>query len=99
MGFSPGEIRHLAVAEKTGAGSLSLENAEINTDWRQYRRQFKVGRTIVDRLSALMFHNDFLAKLVMASPLTPAIYKVASPLKSSDEKELSRQLNKGRIYY
>ena len=99
MGFSPQKVKHLAVAEKAGIGSLRLEDAEINTDWRQYRRQFKVGRTIVDWLSALMFHNDFLARLVMASPLTPAIYKVASLLKSPDEKELSRQLNKGRKYY
>ena len=99
MGFSPRKVKHLAVAEQAGIGSLSLEDAEINTDWRQYRRQFKVGRTIVDRLSALIFHNDFLARLVMASPLSPAIYKVAGLLKSSDEKELSRQLNKGRKYY
>lgn len=99
MGFSPREVKHLTVAEKAGIGSLNLEDVEVNTDWRQYRRQFKVGRTIVDRLSTLIFHSDFLARLVMTSPLSPAIYKAASLLKSPDEKELSRQLNKGRTYY
>ena len=94
MGFSPQRVDHIAVAERAGLGSTNLEDVEINQHWEQYHRQFKVGKTLIDRVSSLLFHSDALAKLVMSSPLTPVIYKAASLLKSREEKEIAEQLGK-----
>ncbi len=92
MGFTPRKLNHLVLAEKAGLGSLDLADGRINKDWRPYRRQFEVQKTRVDRLSSLLFHSDALARLVMDSPLTPAIYKVASVLRNSDERDLADQM-------
>lgn len=94
MGFSPQRIKHIAVTEKAGIGSLSLEDVEINGDWKKYKRQFQITKTLIDRASGLLFRSDALAKLVMDSPLTPVIYKIAGLLRSSDEKEVASQLGK-----
>lgn len=94
MGFSPQKTKHIVVAEKAGLGSLNIEHAEINQDWKQYRRQFQLERTFLDKASTLLFHSDALAKLVMDSPLTSVIYKLAGLLRSSDEKEVAKQMGK-----
>lgn len=96
MGFSPQMIEHLVIAERAGLGSTKLETMEINQGWQQYERQFQVKKTLIDRASSLLFRSDLLAKLVMYSPLTPVIYKVASLLKTSNEKEVTTQLGKQR---
>ena len=93
MGFSPKALQHIAVAERAGLGSLSLDDAEISRDWRPYQRHFQVKRTPIDWLSSLLFHSDALARLVMDSPLTPAIYKVASILRNRDEKAVASQMS------
>ena len=96
MGFSPQKIEHIAVAERAGIGSVSLEDADINGDWEKYKRQFEITKTLIDRASSLMFHSDAIARLVLASPLTPLIYKVAGLLRSSEEKELASQMDEQR---
>ena len=58
------------------------------------KRQFQIGKTLIDRISSLLFCSDAIARLVMHSPLTPAIYKVAALLRSSDEKEVASQMGK-----
>ncbi|HUT68628.1 MAG TPA: DUF362 domain-containing protein [Dehalococcoidales bacterium] len=85
---------HILVAEKAGLGSTSLEQVDINDNWEQYKMQFSVKKTPVDMLSRLLFSSDALAKLVMSSPLTPLIYKVAAVLRTSKEKEVASQLGK-----
>jgi uncharacterized protein (DUF362 family) len=92
MGFSPRRLNHLAVAERAGLGSLDLSGADINKDWSTYKQHFEVRKTMIDRLSSLLFHSDALARLVMDSPLTPVIYKVASVLRSSEEREVNSQM-------
>lgn len=92
MGFSPRRLNHLVVAEKDGLGSLDLSDADINKDWSPYRQHFEVRKTMIDRLSSLLFHSDALARLVMDSPLTPAIYKVARVLRSSKEREVASEM-------
>ena len=94
MGFSPRRIEHLAVAERAGIGSLDLADVEFNNDWWRYRRQFQIKRTLMDRVSGLLFYSDALAKLVMNSPLTSPIYKVASILRTPREKEVASQMGK-----
>jgi hypothetical protein len=93
-GFSPHAIESIAIAEKAGLGSLSPEDIEINQDWQRYRQQFRVEKTAIDRVSTLLFHNNTLAKLVMDSPLTPVIYKVAGVLRTKEEREITSQIGK-----
>ena len=74
MGFSPQRVGHIVMAERAELGSANLEDVEVNQHWEQYRRQFQIGKTLIDRVSSLLFHSDALAKLVMNSPLTSAIF-------------------------
>jgi uncharacterized protein (DUF362 family) len=94
MGFFPRRIEHLAVAERAGIGSLNLADIEINRDWQQYRMQFQIKKTLIDRASGLLFCSDALARLVMNSPLTSPIYKVARILRNPSEKEVASQMGK-----
>jgi len=94
MGFAPDKIAHIAVAAKAGLGSTRLEDLELNQDWRKFRRQFSLERTFIDRISALHFNNDLLAKLIFQSPLTSAIYKVVPLMRTAKEKEIARQMGK-----
>jgi len=96
MGFSPHKVKHIAVAAKAGLGSLALEDIGVNADWKRYRRQFHIHRTLIDRASGLLFHSDSLARLVMGSRLTPLIYKIAGLFRSSDEKHVAGQLGNRR---
>ena len=91
------KIKHIAIAEKAGVGPLSLDDVEISRDWEKYRRQFQIRKTLIDRASSLLFCSDAVAKLVMDSPLTPAIYKVAALLRSSDEKEVASQIGRKKV--
>ena len=94
MGFPPHRIKHIAVTEKVGVGSLSLANVEINGDWEKHRRQFEITKTIVERAVTLLFFSDAVAKLVMDSPLAPAIYKEVGLLRSSGEREVADEVGK-----
>jgi len=92
MGFPPQGIKSITVAEKTGLGSTRLEDVETNQDWRIYERQFKIEKTVIDRLSMLLFYNDAFARLVMNSPLTPAIYQIAGIFRTKAEREVASQI-------
>ena len=81
MGFSPKKIKHIRIAEKEGLGTTNLEEVRINRDWRQYKRQFHIKKTFLDRILILPFKSDFIARTVFESSLTPLIYKVANMLK------------------
>ena len=97
LGFSPQGIKSIVVAEKAGLGSMRAEDVATNQDWQRYKRQFKIEKTVIDRISALLFYNGTLAKLVMDSPLTPMIYKVASVFRTSAEREVASQIGKRRM--
>lgn len=94
MGFTPEQVKHIALAQKAGLGVTDIAELEINQRWQQFQRQFYIEKTFIDRVSTLLFHSDALAKLVMRSPLTPVIYKVAGLLRSREEKEIAGQLGK-----
>ena len=94
MGFTPAQVRHIAIAEKSGLGSTDIADLEINQDWQKFQKQFHLKKTLIDQASTLLFRSDTLARLVMNSPLTPVIYKIASMLRSDEEKEVASQLGK-----
>lgn len=93
IGFSPQQIEHIAVADKMGLGSADLADIKINRDWGPLQRHFRIEKSIIDNVSTLLFYSDFLARLVMDSPLTPTIYRIAGMLRSSKERELAAQLH------
>jgi len=94
MGFDPHDIDHIVHAEREGLGTTDLAKVNLNDDWRRYQQDFTVKKTLVDSLSGLLFRSDFLAKLVMDSPLSPPIYKIASLLRNTHEQEVVSDLKK-----
>lgn len=98
MGVPLKKAKHIIIAEKEGIGTTNLENVRINTDWKRYKEQFHIRKTLLDRASSLLFHSDLIAKVVMASPFTPLIYKVAGMLRSPEEKIIASQLNPRKHY-
>jgi uncharacterized protein (DUF362 family) len=92
------KAKHILMAEKEGIGTTNLENAKVNTDWKQYIRKFHIEKTLIDRASSLLFHSHVAAKLVMDSPLTPLAYKVAGTLRSSEEKAVASELSLHKHY-
>jgi uncharacterized protein (DUF362 family) len=94
MGIPPKKAKHILVAEREGLGTTNLGEVKINDSWEQFKRQFKIKKTLLDKASWLLFNNDALAKLVMASPFSPLIYKVAGMLRTSEEKEVANQMRR-----
>ena len=97
MGIPLEKAKHILVAERGGIGTTNLRDVKINDAWEQFKRQFQIRKTLLDRASWLLFNNDALAKLVISSPFTPLIYKVAGMLRTSEEKEVTNQMK--RWYY
>ena len=93
MGFSPQAVKSIVVAERAGLGSMSLEDVVTNQGWQRYQRQFKIEKTVIDRFSTLLFYSDAFTRLVMDSPLTPLIYKVAGVLKTKAERKVANQIS------
>jgi uncharacterized protein (DUF362 family) len=96
MGIPLRRAGHILVAERAGLGTTNLKQVVVNEGWEQYKMQFSVKKTPVDMLSRLLFSSDALARLVMSSPLTPLIYKVAAAFRTSKEKEVAGKLGKKR---
>jgi len=94
MGFAPERVKHIAIAGNSGLGSAGVEDLETNQDWQRFQRRFHVEKTVIDRLSILLFYNDAFARLVMNSPLTSVIYQVAGIFKTRAEKEVASQIGK-----
>jgi hypothetical protein len=94
MGFCPEEVKHVVVAEKARLGSTKLEDIELNQDWQAYRRQFRIKRTLIDRLARIPDSNRMVAKLMFESPLRPLIYKIVRVVRTPQEKAIALQLEK-----
>ena len=74
MGIHLERAKHILVAEKEGLGTTNLGEVKINDGLEQFKRQFQIRKTLLDRASWLLFNSDALAKLVISSPFTPLIY-------------------------
>jgi len=96
MGIPLRPASHIRIAERAGLGTTRLEQLTINDGWQQYKREFTISKTPIDRLTGLLFKSDALARLVMASPLTPLIYRLAAVLRTSKERELVSDMGKCR---
>ena len=94
MGIPLERAKHILVAEREGLGITNLGEVKINDDRGRFKRQFQIRKTILDKVSWLLFNSDALAKLVISSPFTPLIYKVAGILRTSEEKEVTNQIKR-----
>lgn len=95
LGIPVSQVEHIMIAEKEGLGTTNLETVQFNDDWTKYRMQFEVNKTIIDRLSTILFNSEICAKCVMDSPMKPIIYGVATKLRNTDEKCVNDELKRG----
>jgi len=86
MGIPLSKVEHILIAEKERLGTTALSQVVINEDWRKYGMQFNVNKTIIDRLSWILFNSEICAKIVMDSPMKPIIYNIATKLRNRDEE-------------
>jgi uncharacterized protein (DUF362 family) len=94
MGIPVSRIEHITIAEKEGLGTTNLKDVQFNDDWKKYQMQFEVNKTILDRLSMVLFNSECMAKIVMDSPVKPIIYGVVTKLRNTDEKLVNNQLKR-----
>jgi len=92
MGIPLTVAKHILVAEKEGLGTTNLREVKINTNWEEFKMQFYINRTFIDRISIIPFNSEILAKIIMDSRFTPLIYKVAKLLRTSKEKEVVNEI-------
>ena len=95
MGISPTKCQHITVAEQQGLGTMNLTQVNINKNWSEFTMPFSIKKTFVDRLAYIPFNSEILAKLIMDSPATPLIYKIAPYLKTTEEHEVSDDIKRG----
>jgi hypothetical protein len=67
-----------------GVGSFQ-KTVKISKEISRYK-------TILDRLSTILFNSECMAKQIMDYPMKPIIYCVATKLRNEPEKELNNQL-------
>jgi uncharacterized protein (DUF362 family) len=92
MGVPLDKASHIRVAEIEGLGTTSLERVRMNQEWKNYSMQFNVHRTLIDNASVFLFNSEILSRIVMNSPLTPAVYAAARMLRNVSEKEVASDL-------
>jgi uncharacterized protein (DUF362 family) len=94
MGIPVSQVEHIIIAEKEGIGTTNLDVVQFNDDWKKYQMQFQVNKTIIDKLSTILFNSECMAKLVMDSPLKPIIYGLATKLRNNDEQCVNDELKR-----
>lgn len=94
MGIPLKKAEHILIAEKEGLGVTNLEDIKLNDNWRKFKVQFRVNKTLIDNLSTILFKSEILAKIVMDSPVTPLIYSVAKFLRNNNEKRVVSEIGR-----
>ncbi len=99
MGFDPQKVGHIRLAAQTILGTMDLAKVTLNQDWKPFRRQFTVSKTINDRFAVPLFHSHFLSKIVFTSPLTGLVYKVGHLLRSRKEKATATDIKNNAYFH
>jgi len=86
MGIPLKDVESIQIASNQGLGVTDLSKVRLNDDWKKFRMEFHVQRTLVDNLSLLLFNSEILAKIVMCSPITPIAYGLIKYLRNSKEQ-------------
>lgn len=95
MGIPVSNVKHIMISEKEGLGTTNLEMVQFNEDWKKYQMHFQTNKTVIDRLSTILFNSECMAKLVMDSPAKPVIYGLATKLRNSDEQSVNDEIKRG----
>jgi len=85
---------HILIAERENLGTTDLTRVRMNSGIDSYRLKFGIKKTLLDRVSVLLFNSEFLAKTVMDSGMTPIIYKAAGRLRTSREQSVALELER-----
>jgi uncharacterized protein (DUF362 family) len=94
MGINPKSVHHIVISEKEGLGITNLGEVRMNDNWEKFKMQFYINKTLIDRVSVFLFKSENLAKIIMDSPVTPLIYKVAKFLRTREEKEVANEIRR-----
>jgi uncharacterized protein (DUF362 family) len=94
MGIPVSQVEHILIAEKEGLGITNLNAVQFNDDWKKYKMQFTINKTVIDRFSTILFNSECMAKLVMDSPMKSIIYRVVAKMRTADEKLVNDQLKR-----
>ncbi len=86
MGIPISDVESILMSSRQGLGVTDLTKVKINDNWRKFKMDFKVKRTLVDNLSSVLFNSEILARMVMCSPFTPIAYSLVKYLRNSQEQ-------------
>jgi uncharacterized protein (DUF362 family) len=92
MGIPLSGVDHINVAEKEGLGISDLSRVTFNDDWKRHAMKFEVNKTLLDHMAWLLFNSETCARCVLDSPVSPAIYHVATRLRTRDEQHVADQI-------
>jgi len=77
IGFDPYKISHLKIAYDFGLGEINEEEINLIYSLDNYRRNYYLKPTFVDKVGTMTFENYLFTKMVFDSPFTKIIYKIA----------------------
>jgi uncharacterized protein (DUF362 family) len=77
MNVDTDKIKHFAVARKEGMFPSSLDEVVLNESIDNFNgREFRLEKTLMNRIASITFNSQFGTKLVYDSPLADAIHQV-----------------------
>jgi uncharacterized protein (DUF362 family) len=92
MGMPLNQIEHIMIAEKEGLGITDINHVQLNDDWKKFKMNFQVNKTLLDHISMILFKSECIAKLVLDSPLTNISYKMIKKLRNDTEKSVNEEV-------
>lgn len=76
LGVDPSSVRHIALADREGLGSLDLAQAQLNRPLPEPVIRSVIEPNLMDRIAIFLYKRKLLSRLVFASPLTPILYSI-----------------------
>lgn len=94
MGIPITKARHIMIASREGLGPINLEESRLSDGWKKFQMNFRINKTLIDKVSVFLFKNEIIAKVVMDSPLTPLFYRTAGAIRNPEERMVSDELGR-----
>jgi uncharacterized protein (DUF362 family) len=98
MGLDVKTIGHIGVAARYGLGQMDVGQIAYNRDMNGEKLPtFKPYKIKMDYLSALLFKSPLLARVVLDSPISPAIYTLINLTRPEERRTYWIQYNKRKL--
>jgi uncharacterized protein (DUF362 family) len=98
MGLDVKTIGHIGVAARYGLGQMDVGQIAYNRDMNGEKLPtFKPYKIKMDYLSALLFKSPLLARVVLDSPISPAIYTLINLTRPEQRRTYWIQYNKRKL--